>query len=78
MPWTKVEALADQPELVRFGVWHQEQLGPSLRWPAWNVGSTPSWPWQALHLALSTMLRRAVKPVATFQALSVVTTRPPT
>ena len=29
---------ADQPELVRFGLWQKEQVGPSLRWPAWKVG----------------------------------------
>ena len=60
MAWMKYFEPADQPELVRLGLWQKEQVGPSLRWPAWKVGSTPSAPWQFLHLALSTMARRPV------------------
>ena len=60
MEWIKTPELADQPVLVRFGLWQNEQVGPSLRWPAWNVGFAPSCPWQSRHLALATMARRAV------------------
>src|SRR3954468_6647507 len=68
---------AAQPALVLFGVWQNEQVGPSLRWPAWNVGATPSAPWQFLHLLLSTIERRAVKPVAVFHTSGGGTLRPP-
>lgn len=77
MAWTNVEAFVDHWLLVRFGLWHQAQLSPSFRWPTWKFGSTPRNPWQALHLALSTMARRAVKPVAASFTFGVVTRRPP-
>ncbi len=66
-----------QPLLVRLTVWQNVQVGASLRWPAWNVGLTPSAPWQVLHFALSTMTRRPVKPVATFHTFGGGTARPP-
>jgi len=31
MEWMKSFELADQAELVRLGVWQNEQVGPSLR-----------------------------------------------
>ena len=40
--WMKSLALADQALLVWLGRWHQEQVGASLRWPAWKSGPTPS------------------------------------
>jgi hypothetical protein len=39
-------------------LWHTAQRSP-LRAPPWNDGLIPNWPWQALHLALLTMERRA-------------------
>ena len=33
----KLVESADQPLLVRFGLWHHAQVVPSLRWPAWNA-----------------------------------------
>jgi hypothetical protein len=62
MACTKLVESADQPLLVRFGVWHHEQVEPSLRWPPWKASSVkaPSSWWQALHAASSTMARRAV------------------
>jgi len=56
----QAEHASDQPALVRFGLWQNEQVGPSLRCPAWKLGVTPSAPWQFLHLALSKMARRPV------------------
>src|SRR5438128_1484031 len=47
--WMKYFELADQPELARFGLWQNEQVGPLLRCPAWKVGATPSAPWQLRH-----------------------------
>src|SRR6266568_7271109 len=52
--WIKSLASAAQPLLVRFGLWQNAQVWPSLRCPAWNVGAIPSAPWQVRHLALST------------------------
>src|SRR5262245_55309482 len=60
MAWMKYFEPADQPELVRFGLWQNEQVGPSLRCPAWKLGVTPSAPWQLLHFSLSTTGRRPV------------------
>jgi hypothetical protein len=37
MACTKLVESADQPLLVRLGVWHHEQVVPSLRCPAWNA-----------------------------------------
>ena len=34
MAWTNAVESADQPLLVRAGLWHHEQVAPSLRWPA--------------------------------------------
>src|SRR5215510_9963888 len=48
MEWMKSLALAAQAELVRFGLWQNAQVGPSLRWPAWKDGVTPSGAWHAL------------------------------
>src|SRR5512144_3454200 len=39
MAWTKLAESADQPLLVWLGLWHHEQVVPSLRWPAWNASS---------------------------------------
>jgi hypothetical protein len=77
MAWMKYFEPADQPELVRFGLWQNEQVGPSLRCPAWKLGDTPSVPWQALHLLLSTIARRPVEPVATCHTFGAGTLRPP-
>src|SRR3954453_2852806 len=79
-PWmacTKSFWFADQALLVRFGLWHQLQVAASLRWPAWKSGPTPSETWQAAHFEVATMLRRAVKPVATLVMSRAGTTRPP-
>jgi hypothetical protein len=89
-PCTNTFDAADQPLLVVFGVWQNEQVGPSLRWPTWNVGLTPRPPWQALHFAVSTVGRRAAAiaagtvvsgatlAVAAFARFGVGTMRPPT
>src|SRR4051794_19975715 len=77
MAWMKYFEPAAQPELVLFGLWQNEQVAPSLRWPAWNVGVTPRPPWQLLHFAVSTIARRPVKPVATFHTFGAGTLRPP-
>ena len=71
-PWTactKSLALAAQPLLVWLGRWQNAHVPASLRWPAWKSGPTPSDTWQAPHLLLSTMARRAVNPVATMWTL---------
>src|SRR6266540_1956038 len=77
MAWMKSLAFADQPLLVRFGVWQNAQVGASFRCPAWNVGIEPSWSWQALHFAFDTIVRRAVWFFAVFQTFGAATTRPP-
>src|SRR5512141_1946692 len=89
MAWTKLSEPADQPLLVRFWVWQNEHVGPSLRWPAWNVGETPSVLWQLLHLVGLTMRpvpvglallvapRRPVKPTATCHTFGGGIARPP-
>src|SRR5437763_3867691 len=74
---TKSFWFADQPLLLWFGLWQKLQLLESLRWPAWKSGPTPSETWQPLHLELSTMARRPVKPVATIQTSGAGTMRPP-
>src|ERR1043165_2674215 len=68
---------ADQPELVLFGVWQNEHVGPSLRWPVWNDGVTPSRPWQLLQRAVSTSGRLPVYPVAVFHTFGAGTESPP-
>ena len=74
---TKSFWFADQPLLLWFGLWQKLQLVASLRWPAWKSGPTPSETWQALHFSFATMVRRRVKPVATFQTSGAGTIRPP-
>ncbi len=62
MAWTKYTESADQPLLVRFGVWHDAQVVPSLRWPAWKASSVkvPSSWWHLLQRPSSTIGRRPV------------------
>jgi len=62
MACTKLVESADQPLLVWFGLWHQAQVVPSLRCPAWKASSVkvPSSWWQLLQRASSTMARRPV------------------
>src|SRR4051812_19061042 len=45
MAWMKSLALPDQPLVDWFGLWQNEQVGPLLRCPAWNVGAAPSSTW---------------------------------
>src|SRR5437762_2475149 len=70
-------AFPAQALLVRIGRWHQLQLLESLRWPAWKSGPTPRVTWQLSHLELSTIARRPVNPVATFETSGGGTIRPP-
>src|SRR6185369_17790410 len=78
--WMNEVESAAQPLLVLFGLWHHEQVVPSLRCPAWNdsIVNAPSSSWQALQRLSSTMGRRAVAPVAAFCTSSATTIRPPT
>ena len=78
MAWMKSFWLPDHALLVWFGLWQKLQVAASLRWPAWKSGPTPSVTWQPSHLALATMARRPVKPVATFETSGGGTIRPPT
>jgi hypothetical protein len=53
-------------EVDLVSLWQPPKAQPCglLRAPLWNDGSTPSWLWHLLHRAASTIVRRAVWPVA--------------
>src|SRR3954447_10119047 len=77
MLWMKSFSFADHALLDWFGRWQKLQLDESLRCPAWKSGPTPRLTWHALHFVLSTIARRPVNPVATFQTSGGGTIRPP-